>query len=91
MYSTIRILVFGKVTGVSFRSEAKAYADSIGVVGSVRNLEKSLVEIIAQGDEDSIGDFLSWCTKGSKKSKVKSIEYHYLENYDLCSDFEIIE
>lgn len=91
METTIRILVFGKVTGVSFRSEAKKFADSLGICGTISNLQKNIVEIFAQGNQNQISEFLCWCSKGSKNAKVKSLEYHYLDGYSKMDSFEIVE
>jgi acylphosphatase len=54
-------------------------------------LEKNVVEVFAQGNQTQISEFLSWCSKGSKNAKVKSLEYHYLDGYSKMDSFEIVE
>jgi acylphosphatase len=58
------ILISGHVQGVGFRSNAKRVADHFGLSGWVRNLPDGSVEILAEGPEGHVEEFIEWCHIG---------------------------
>ena len=64
------IRVSGRVQGVFYRASAKQKADELRVQGTVRNNEDGSVSIEAEGDEESVGQFVEWCRKGPILSRV---------------------
>ncbi len=72
--TTKHIIVKGKVQGVFFRKNAKQKADELNITGWVRNTDNGNVEILAQGAEDSIAQFIDWCKDGSAKAAVSDVE-----------------
>ena len=52
------IIVHGRVQGVFFRAYAKEKAELRGLRGFARNLPDSSVEIVVEGDETSIREFI---------------------------------
>lgn len=72
---TQRIQVIGLVQGVFFRANTKKEADELGIVGWVRNNKErtDVVEILAQGNEESLNTFTQWCYKGPEKAEVHSV------------------
>ncbi len=94
MQSQLLIVIYGKVTGVSFRSSAKKEAENLGLNGYARNIETEngdAVEIMLEGEEDVLSEFLAWATKGPKGAKVKEIEFNYREYSGEFSGFEVVE
>ena len=71
---TIRIFASGNVQGVFFRKFVKESADKLNVRGFVRNLEDGRVEVVAEGRDESVNNFLELCKQGSKQSEVKKVE-----------------
>jgi len=59
MTRSLHCVISGKVQGVGFRYFTKLAADSLGVVGTVRNLENGNVEIYAAAAPESIDEFIS--------------------------------
>ncbi|GFO96233.1 acylphosphatase [groundwater metagenome] len=54
----IHAFVSGEVQGVGYREEVKRLAFGLNIFGFVRNLEDGRVEIIAEGEDKSIEEFL---------------------------------
>lgn len=59
MAKQIHAYYTGRVQGVGFRFTAEDVANDLGVFGWVRNLRDGRVEIVAQGEEDALKDFLA--------------------------------
>lgn len=82
----IRALFSGDVQGVGFRWTAKKYATQLGLFGTVRNLSKGSVELIAMGSEEKLTTLIE-----QLKSKFASTpEVHYLDQLPSNNTFEII-
>ena len=94
MLAGLIIIVSGKVTGVSFRSSAKKEAEKLGLNGYARNIETEkgeAVEIMIEGEEEILSEFLAWATKGPKTAKVKELEFNYREYTGEFAGFEVVE
>lgn len=50
----LHIFYSGEVQGVGFRIAAKRIADSLGIVGWVRNLPDGRVELVIQGEKENL-------------------------------------
>ena len=48
----------GRVQGVGFRFTAERFARDYGILGYVRNLYNGGVELVAEGEEQKLKDFL---------------------------------
>ena len=70
----IQILVSGQVQGVGFRYAASDAARAMELKGWVRNLIDGKVEILAEGDSDSITQFIKWCHAGPAMAAVTNVE-----------------
>ncbi|HEX5171359.1 MAG TPA: acylphosphatase [Cyclobacteriaceae bacterium] len=69
----VAIQVEGKVQGVFFRASTKDKADALGIKGFVRNEWDGSVYIEAEGEEDSLNQFISWCRQGPSRASVKEV------------------
>jgi len=55
----LKIIVYGKVQRVGYRDAVAEIARKLGIKGTVRNLEDEVsVEIIAEGEENNLNEFL---------------------------------
>lgn len=68
------IRVYGKVQGVFFRASARAEANRLGLHGFVRNHEDGSVHAEAEGDRQSLDEFLAWCRKGPPHALVDRVD-----------------
>ncbi len=71
---SIHLYVSGRVQGVGFRYSTLRAAQSIQIVGWVRNTVDGKVEIEAQAEEASLNAFIKWCHQGPASSKVDAVE-----------------
>lgn len=86
MKTRVHLFISGTVQGVFFRDSAKQVAQSSGITGYARNLQDGRVEIVAEGEKDSVDELVRWCRKGPPAAIVVSvdIEYeHYKDEFDL--------
>ena len=60
----VRCLVSGRVQSVFYRASTRDKARSLDVTGHAINLEDGRVEVLACGDEQSIGVLKSWLWDG---------------------------
>ena len=68
------IRISGKVQGVFFRASARAEANLLGLHGFVRNEDNGSVHAEAEGQRDSLDQFLAWCRQGPPHSRVEFVE-----------------
>jgi acylphosphatase len=71
--ATQRIIVSGRVQGVSYRDWTVRTAKKFGLVGWVRNLSDGRVEILADGEEDAIGQLVEACQEGPPLARVEHV------------------
>ncbi len=81
----IHVFISGKVQGVFFRASTKAVADSLGVKGWVRNLPDGKVEVMAEGEDDIIGNFVEFLKRGPPTSRVDNVK---IDTLDYTGEFE---
>jgi acylphosphatase len=84
----LNITVFGSVQGVFFRSSTLQKASELGICGFVRNQPNGCVYIEAEGEEEALNQFVTWCHQGPDSAQVDRIEVKDSELSDL-SAFEI--
>jgi len=82
-----KITLHGKVQGVFFREFAKQNANKLGIVGYAKNNKDGTMEIVAQGEERKLDEFVRLCKKGPIFAKVESAN---VNNEDI-SDIEEYE
>lgn len=83
------IYISGIVQGVFFRSHTREVARSFDLTGWVKNLPDGRVEVVAEGPEDEIKQFISWCHKGPSHARVDDVEVFWEDATGEFKDFEI--
>ncbi len=66
-------LVYGDVQGVSYRQYAREKARALGVTGYAKNMEDGTVEVVAQGPEETLRNYLGFISAGPETAQVESI------------------
>lgn len=69
-----RFIVSGKVQGVFFREGAKSEAQRLGLTGYASNLPDGSVEIVAEGEPNSLELLGRWLKSGSARASVANVE-----------------
>lgn len=88
------LVIKGKVQRVGFRYSVVDHVitSRLPIVGVVRNLADGSVEVIAQGDLESLKELHRFCTKGPPRAEVREVSQDLVKINKLdFSDFSIAE
>ncbi|HTQ66420.1 MAG TPA: acylphosphatase [Puia sp.] len=85
---TVHLTISGKVQGVFFRASARDMALTLEIRGWVKNTSEGNVEILANGNDISIRQFIAWCRKGPANAMVAhvaitEVEEKEFENFSI--------
>lgn len=75
MIKHYNIHVSGKVQGVGFRYHTRMKAIELKIKGFVQNKPDRSVYIEAEGEEETLNEFLAWCKHGPSWSHVEASTY----------------
>ncbi|MFP3895568.1 MAG: acylphosphatase [Anaerolineales bacterium] len=67
-------IISGQVQGVGFRYHARETARGLGITGYVRNRSDGTVEVVAEGKEETLRQFLSWLHTGPRLAHVEKVD-----------------
>jgi acylphosphatase len=84
-----RFVVRGLVQGVNFRSAAVREATTRGVTGRVWNRDDGAVEIVAEGDAETLAGLERWLHDGPRMADVESVQRKDLPGERRYRDFQI--
>lgn len=85
----LKMTIEGRVQGVRYRKTCKEIADQLKLSGWVMNLPNGHVELEAQGSEDSLARFRSWCKRGPVLSQVTKVTETPIEEIKGMIGFKI--
>jgi acylphosphatase len=74
MPSVARLQIHGKVQGVFFRQSTRQEAQTLGVLGYVRNLPDGSVEVCAGGERSCVEKLVEFCRKGPSRADVQKLD-----------------
>lgn len=83
MTERVHLFVSGRVQGVFFRACTQREAQSLGLVGWVRNLPDGRVEIVAQGDAEAVRALVEWSHLGPVRAEVTSVDINWEETHPI--------
>jgi len=90
MKKQLQANITGRVQMVMYRDFAQRKARKLGIVGSVRNLPNGSVEVIAEGEEEVLNDYVKYLDRGPILAKVENIRTDWAEAKGQFSDFLIV-
>lgn len=85
----VHLLIGGRVQGVCFRMLTCDEAARRGITGWVRNRLDRTVEIMAEGEEDALQGFTSWCRVGPPQARVTDVDESLSDATGEFSSFRI--
>ena len=89
MKKRVHVFYSGRVQGVGFRMTAEETAQSLGVVGWVKNLRGGRVELVAEAEEEVLQRFLSALRTGPMKNFIQEADVSWSSASDTFNEFEI--
>jgi len=90
MKKAAKFNVKGTVQGVFFRQFIKETALGLKLTGFCRNLESSDVEIVVEGEPDSINRFEAFVKKGPKHSHIREVTREEQKWTGQFKDFQVL-
>lgn len=84
-------MVMGRVQGVFFRATTQREARRLALTGWVRNRPDGSVEVVAEGDDDTLRDFVGWVQRGPSSARVDRVETRWRSYTGDFTDFRITE
>ena len=85
----LHVFYAGRVQGVGFRATADEAARRLMVTGWVKNLRDGRVEVIVEGDEELLLQFLEQIRTGPMRNFIQSVEVRWAAASGEFHDFEI--
>jgi acylphosphatase len=85
----LHLIVRGRVQGVFFRSSTQREARRLGLTGWVANRRDGAVEVVAEGEEDTLRDLLVYCQRGPTAARVDKVDVRWRSYKGEFPDFRI--
>lgn len=85
-----RFIVSGKVQGVFFRASTRKKALDKGLSGYAKNLQSGQVEVLVQGDVNSVTQLALWLEEGPQYASVDSVVEVDAVTSEKLFDFKVI-
>ncbi|MDD2807060.1 MAG: acylphosphatase [Patescibacteria group bacterium] len=86
----VTLIISGEVQAVGFRTAAVREANKLGLTGYVKNLPAGSVEVVAEGEEGNLNNFIIWCYNGVGLATVSNIKTSWTEATGVFSNFVIV-
>jgi len=90
MEKRAEIIIYGRVQKAGFRDFIDEIAFNLNLNGHVKNLDDGTVQIICEGEEDSIKELLEKINITQYPIRVENIDVVYKKSTDEYRTFEII-
>ena len=89
MTQRLSLKIYGLVHGIGYRYSSQNEAKKRGFTGYVNNLDDGTVELIAEGQEKDLKQFIDWCYNGVGPAIVHKIDQSWSEATGEFSGFVI--
>jgi acylphosphatase len=86
----VHLVVEGRVQGVWYRESTRIKATAIDIKGWVKNRSDGTVEIIVEGLDTDIREFVEWCHTGPPRAVVSKITESSQEFRNEFDSFNIV-
>lgn len=89
MAERLHLVIKGRVQGVGFRYAAYRQAQSLGLMGWVRNCADGTVEAEFDGNRSALESMIAWSKEGPQLARVTSVESTWSDADANHQDIEI--
>ena len=89
MKTRVHVFISGRVQGVAYRYFARDRAIALSLTGWVRNLNDGRVEVLAEGETESIERFVDELRRGPRLARVDLVDVTREVPSGEYADFEI--
>ena len=89
MKARAHVFLSGVVQGVFFRSNTRSQARLRNIAGWVRNLPDGRVEVVMEGEKESVDSLIGFCRQGPPGARVDGVEVEWEKPTHKYSGFDI--
>jgi acylphosphatase len=89
MKERLHALVEGRVQGVGYRLFVFRRADQLNLTGWVKNLLDGKVEVMAEGERETLNQLLTFLRRGPPMANVRYIEIEWMNATGEFDFFEV--
>ena len=89
MEAAFQLIAVGRVQGVGFRYTAQRQASRLGLTGYVRNLRDGSVEMVCEGPEEKLAQFVEWAKSGPPGAHVRELKRRSLPHKGTYRRFTV--
>jgi acylphosphatase len=86
----IHCIITGKVQKVAFRTFVQEAATELQLVGFVKNLPGGSVEVVAQGEPDTLKAFVEYLHEGSLLAEVEGVAVEWGSATKTFHEFSVL-
>ena len=86
----VQLGIYGRVQGVYYRASTQKKAQSLGVLGWVRNCDDGSVSVLAVGEQSELDELILWCHEGPTYARVDRVSVVWKEEVPDFSTFDIL-
>ena len=87
----VQLFIRGRVQGVFFRAATQREARRLGIVGWVKNRNDGSIELVAEGEEESIKELVNWAGHGPSAARVENVDVRWRGYTGVFAEFRIVE
>jgi undecaprenyl diphosphate synthase len=84
----LEIEISGRVQGVNYRTSLEKMARNLRLKGFVKTRDENTIEVIAQGEKDSLEELLRWCQRGNMFSKITGMAFNFTEAEETSEKYK---
>ena len=88
--ASVHVVIYGHVQGVYFRDFVSRQAIELGLIGYVRNLPGSIVEVQADGERKQLAELIGYLNVGPPAAKVARVMTRWSEYTGAYSRFSVM-
>ncbi len=85
----LHAVIRGDVQGVGYRYHTVREAQSLSLVGWVRNCPDGSVEVVAEGSPEATRQLLSWLERGPPAAEVTDVKVEWQTTAGRYAGFEV--